>query len=134
MLLLGAGAGLAFNPVLLAAMGDVEPRESGLASGVVNTSFMMGGALGLAILVALSESRTAGLLAARADPVAALNAGPPGVVPGRGALRAGGRGRGRCAAATPAGSGARGGARAGGGDPRPRAPAPTRSDPRARRG
>jgi EmrB/QacA subfamily drug resistance transporter len=75
MLLLGAGAGLAFNPVLLAAMGDVEPRESGLASGVVNTSFMMGGALGLAILVALSESRTSGLLAAGADPVAALNEG-----------------------------------------------------------
>ena len=75
MLLLGAGAGLAFNPVLLAAMGDVEPRESGLASGVVNTSFMMGGELGLAILVALSESRTSGLLAARADPVAALNEG-----------------------------------------------------------
>ena len=54
MLLLGAGAGIAFNPVLLAAMGDVEPHESGLASGVVNTSFMMGGALGLAVLVSLS--------------------------------------------------------------------------------
>ena len=51
MLLLGIGAGIAFNPVLLAAMGDVEPHEAGLASGVVNTSFMMGGALGLAVLV-----------------------------------------------------------------------------------
>ena len=49
MILLGVGAGIAFNPVLLAAMGDVEPHESGLASGVVNTSFMMGGALGLAV-------------------------------------------------------------------------------------
>ena len=60
MLLLGAGAGIAFNPVLLAAMGDVEPHESGLASGVVNTSFMMGGALGLAVLVSLSTWRTDG--------------------------------------------------------------------------
>lgn len=75
MLLLGAGAGIAFNPVLLAAMGDVEPAESGLASGAVNTSFIMGGALGLAILVALSESRTAGLLAVGADPVTALAGG-----------------------------------------------------------
>src|SRR5215213_3052046 len=55
MVLLGLGAGIAFNPVLLAAMGDVEPHEAGLASGVVNTSFMMGGALGLAILVAVSS-------------------------------------------------------------------------------
>ena len=58
MILLGIGAGIAFNPVLLAAMGDVEPHEAGLASGVVNTSFMMGGALGLAVLVAVSDSRT----------------------------------------------------------------------------
>jgi EmrB/QacA subfamily drug resistance transporter len=75
MLLLGAGAGIAFNPVLLAAMGDVEPHESGLASGVVNTSFMMGGALGLAILVAVSEGRTTALLADGAAPLPALNAG-----------------------------------------------------------
>ena len=38
MVLLGIGAGIAFNPVLLAAMGDVEPHEAGLASGVVNTA------------------------------------------------------------------------------------------------
>ena len=75
MILLGIGAGIAFNPVLLAAMGDVEPHEAGLASGVVNTSFMMGGALGLAVLVAVSESRTSSLAAGGADPVAALNGG-----------------------------------------------------------
>ncbi|MCW2792122.1 MAG: drug resistance transporter, EmrB/QacA subfamily [Nocardioides sp.] len=75
MLLLGVGAGIAFNPVLLAAMGDVEPHEAGLASGVVNTSFMMGGALGLAVLVALSESRTTSLLADGSGPVEALNGG-----------------------------------------------------------
>jgi MFS family permease len=60
MVLLGLGAGIAFNPVLLAAMGDVESHEAGLASGVVNTSFMMGGALGLAILVAVSSWWTGG--------------------------------------------------------------------------
>ena len=75
MLLLGAGAGIAFNPVLLAAMGDVEPHESGLASGVVNTSFMMGGALGLAVLVSLSSWRTESLAADGASQLEALNGG-----------------------------------------------------------
>ena len=55
MLLLGIGCGMALNPVMLAAMQEVPPEESGLASGVVNTSFMMGGELGLAILASLSE-------------------------------------------------------------------------------
>ena len=59
MLLLGFGAGIAFNPVLLAAMSDVEPNDSGLASGIVNTSFMMGGALGLAVLASIADRRTA---------------------------------------------------------------------------
>ncbi len=75
MILLGFGAGMAFNPVLLAAMSDVAPEESGLASGVVNTSFMMGGALGLAVLASLAASRTETLEAAGSDPVAALNGG-----------------------------------------------------------
>lgn len=75
MLLLGVGAGIAFNPVLLAAMGDVEPHEAGLASGVVNTSFMMGGALGLAVLVAVSDSRTASLAASGSSAVEALHGG-----------------------------------------------------------
>jgi MFS family permease len=60
MILLGLGAGMAFNPVLLAAMSDVEPSEAGLASGVVNTSFMMGGALGLAVLASVAAARTNG--------------------------------------------------------------------------
>ena len=68
MILLGIGAGMAFNPVLLAAMSDVDPSESGLASGVVNTSFMMGGALGLAVLVSLASSRTDSLTASGVGP------------------------------------------------------------------
>jgi EmrB/QacA subfamily drug resistance transporter len=75
MILLGFGAGMAFNPVLLAAMSDVEPSQSGLASGVVNTSFLMGGALGLAILASLAASRTDDQLASGADPLAALTSG-----------------------------------------------------------
>lgn len=75
MLLLGLGAGMAFNPVLLAAMSDVSQSESGLASGVVNTAFMMGGALGLAILASLAEARTNRLLADGVDSLGALNGG-----------------------------------------------------------
>ena len=75
MLLLGLGAGMAFNPVLLAAMSDVEPSEAGLASGVVNTSFMMGGALGLAVLASLAASRTDTLSAGGESALAALTGG-----------------------------------------------------------
>jgi EmrB/QacA subfamily drug resistance transporter len=75
MTLLGIGCGMAMNPVLLAAMSDVPQTESGLASGVVNTAFMMGGALGLAVLASLADARTDKLLALGADSVAALNGG-----------------------------------------------------------
>jgi EmrB/QacA subfamily drug resistance transporter len=75
MVLLGIGAGVAFNPVLLGAMSDVGPSESGLASGIVNTAFMMGGALGLAVLASFAASRTASATAMGADAREALNAG-----------------------------------------------------------
>ena len=75
MILLGFGAGMAFNPMLLAAMSDVAPEESGLASGVVNTAFMMGGALGLAVLASLAASRTDSLAASGHGHLAALNGG-----------------------------------------------------------
>ena len=75
MVLLGLGAGMAFNPVLLAAMNDVEPQDAGLASGVVNTSFMMGGALGLAVLASLAASRTDALLASGEGQLEALTGG-----------------------------------------------------------
>jgi EmrB/QacA subfamily drug resistance transporter len=75
MILLGLGAGMAFNPVLLAAMGDVPQEEAGLASGVVNTAFMMGGALGLAVLASLAASRTDTLLEGGDSELVALTGG-----------------------------------------------------------
>ena len=75
MILLGIGAGMAFNPVLLAAMGDVEPSDAGLASGIVNTAFMMGGALGLAVLASLAAARTDTLTAAGESELEALTGG-----------------------------------------------------------
>jgi MFS family permease len=75
MLLLGLGCGMALNPVLLAAMGDVDPEDAGLASGVANTAFMMGGALGLAVLASLAAAQTESLTAGGAGTLAALNGG-----------------------------------------------------------
>jgi hypothetical protein len=75
MLLLGVGSGIAFNPLLLAAMNDVPQEDSGLASGMVNTSFMMGGALGLAVLASLAAARTQQAAALGSGAAEALNAG-----------------------------------------------------------
>jgi EmrB/QacA subfamily drug resistance transporter len=75
MLLLGFGAGIAFNPVLFAAMSDVKPEESGLASGIVNTAFMMGGALGLAVLASVAASRSSSLQSDGHSTVSALTGG-----------------------------------------------------------
>ena len=75
MVLLGVGAGIAFNPMIIVAMTDVEPERSGLASGLVNTSFMMGGALGLAVLASIAAARTGSALAAGVPQIAALNDG-----------------------------------------------------------
>ena len=75
MVLLGLGAGIAFNPMIIVAMSDVEPERSGLASGLVNTSFMMGGALGLAVLASIAAAQTNGAIAAGASQIAALTDG-----------------------------------------------------------
>ena len=75
MILIGIGGGLAFNPVLMAAMSDVEPQDSGLASGITNTAFMMGGALGLAVLASVATSRTHHLTATGHGNLAALTGG-----------------------------------------------------------
>jgi EmrB/QacA subfamily drug resistance transporter len=57
-LLVAIGLGLAFVPVTIAALAGVDYEEAGLASGLVNTSRLFGGALGLAVLAALATSRT----------------------------------------------------------------------------
>jgi Na+/melibiose symporter-like transporter len=75
MIVVGFGVGIAFNPVLMAAMSDVDQSETGLASGVANTAFMMGGALGLAILSTLAASRSDTLRADGQSAAAALTGG-----------------------------------------------------------
>ncbi len=54
MLLIGFGGGVAFNPLLLMAMKDVSQEDAGVASGIVNTAFMFGGSVGLALLASIS--------------------------------------------------------------------------------
>jgi len=56
--IVAAGMGIAFVPVTISAVAGVAPKEAGLASGLVNTSRLFGGALGLAILAALATART----------------------------------------------------------------------------
>src|SRR5439155_14420809 len=63
MLLIGAGVGAAFPALMTLAMSGATPSDAGLASGLVNTSVEMGGALGLAVLATVSATRTNGLLA-----------------------------------------------------------------------
>ena len=75
MILIGVGGGLAFNPMLMAAMSDVEPQDSGLASGVANTAFMMGGALGLAVLASVAAARTRHLTATGHGTLVSLTGG-----------------------------------------------------------
>jgi EmrB/QacA subfamily drug resistance transporter len=71
MLLIAVGGGLGFLPLILIAVGDAGPEDNGLVSGLVSTSQMVGGAIGLAVLVSLAAARTGGAIA---DP-AALNDG-----------------------------------------------------------
>jgi EmrB/QacA subfamily drug resistance transporter len=75
MVLLGIGAGIAFNPLLMGAMSDASPEDSGLASGLVNTAFMMGGALGLAVFASIAAIGTESLQASGEAPLEALNGG-----------------------------------------------------------
>jgi EmrB/QacA subfamily drug resistance transporter len=60
-LLAAVGLGLAFVPVTIAAVTGIQPKEAGLASGLINTSQQVGGALGLAILATVANSRTQSL-------------------------------------------------------------------------
>jgi MFS family permease len=63
MLLAAVGLGLAFVSMTVAAVSGVEAHEAGLASGLINTSQQIGGALGLAILATIANSRTDDALA-----------------------------------------------------------------------
>jgi hypothetical protein len=75
MVLLGVGAGLSFSPLMTLAMSDAHPSDSGLASGLVNTTQQVGGALGLAVLATLSTTHTHSLLAGGASTSSALTSG-----------------------------------------------------------
>jgi MFS family permease len=57
-LLIGVGIGFAFVPISIAALAGVEAAEAGLASGLINTSQQIGGALGIAALSTIATSRT----------------------------------------------------------------------------
>jgi MFS family permease len=75
MVLLGVGAGLAFPSLMTLAMSGATPEDSGLASGLVNTSQQVGGALGLAVLATLSTTRSGSLQAHGASTAASLTGG-----------------------------------------------------------
>jgi EmrB/QacA subfamily drug resistance transporter len=75
MAIMGLGAGLAFPSLMMLAMSGATPQDAGLASGLVNTSVQVGGAVGLAVLATLATERTEGLLAGGEAAASALNAG-----------------------------------------------------------
>jgi EmrB/QacA subfamily drug resistance transporter len=73
--LLGLGGGLSFPTLAIIAMSDAAPSDAGLASGILNTTGQVGGALGLAVLATLAGSHTVGLLQEGVSPAIALAAG-----------------------------------------------------------
>jgi MFS family permease len=77
LLVFGPGVGLAFVTASIAALAGVPEQESGLASGLSNTSFQIGAALGVAIVTTVAVTRTDGYLAtkASANPLVALTEG-----------------------------------------------------------
>jgi EmrB/QacA subfamily drug resistance transporter len=75
MILIGLGAGLGFPSLMTLAMSGTTASDSGLASGLVNTSVQVGGAIGLAVLATLAAERTGNLAAGGEPAAAALNSG-----------------------------------------------------------
>jgi sugar phosphate permease len=75
MILIGLGAGLGFPSLMTLAMSGATASDSGLASGLVNTSVQVGGAIGLAVLATFATERTDGLLADGESAASALNSG-----------------------------------------------------------
>src|SRR5206468_1720693 len=74
-LLIAVGIGFSFVPISIAALAGVEASEAGLASGLINTSQQIGGALGIAILSTIATSRTS-------DAIASGTAAPDALVHG----------------------------------------------------
>jgi EmrB/QacA subfamily drug resistance transporter len=74
-LLIGVGLGFSFVPISIAALAGVEPAEAGLASGLINTSQQIGGALGIAALSSIATSTTSSDLTAGTAPTIALTNG-----------------------------------------------------------
>lgn len=74
-LLAAMGMSLAYIPGTIASMSGAKPEETGLASGLVNTSYQIGSALGLAIIVAISNTKTKMAVAAGIQDITALNTG-----------------------------------------------------------
>jgi len=75
MLITGLGIGASFPSLMTLAMSGATPEDSGLASGLVNTSAQVGGAVGLAVLATLATQHTDGLLAEGVSNASALNSG-----------------------------------------------------------
>jgi EmrB/QacA subfamily drug resistance transporter len=75
VILVGIGAGLTFPSLMMLAMSGATPADAGLASGLVNTTAQVGGALGLAVLATLATTRTGDLLAAGESAPSALTGG-----------------------------------------------------------
>lgn len=75
MILMGVGGGLSFPSLAMLAMADATPADSGLASGLLNTTAQVGGALGIAVLATVATGRTSGLLADGVATAPALSAG-----------------------------------------------------------
>ncbi len=73
--IMSIGIGVSFPPLIALAMASAPPQEAGLASGVVNTSAQIGGAIGLAVLATVSASRTGHLVAGGQSAAEALTAG-----------------------------------------------------------
>jgi EmrB/QacA subfamily drug resistance transporter len=75
MVLLGVGAGLCFPALMTLAMSGATPEDAGLASGLINTTAQVGGALGLAVLATLSATRSGALIGAGEPAASALTSG-----------------------------------------------------------
>ena len=109
MILFGFGAGVSFPALMTLAMSGATQEDAGLASGLVNTSAQVGGALGLAVLATLSSTRSDNLIASGHSTASALTSGYHlAFLIGAGARAGGDRRRGHRPAAREAGRGAGG--------------------------